>query len=288
MGRKVGKRQRSANKLKNKQNRIKKIEKMNAKGLSRKRHKFVMSVKKITVLKLGLAVLTVGIYFLYSPLLFVCMLGFIGLYFADIAVERNLNKSFIKKNQIKIPKYESGIALVLVLIAIFGTAFGLRGQIRGGFSRFGNRFLSNIISSVKNFGTLFTGERSILGNGGFLFGVKRPPSDFPTGGGASSMPISTGRPSGNFMLSAEDLPLEFMFSSMLSSLITVLIFTTVVLTVVSVLHMHWKIKKTKQVNDEFIIDEKIGLFLNKSDILERIVNYGVIDQEKGEYIDEKN
>ena len=281
MGRRLSKKQRRSVKEKHKRKQFKKKESQDARGISRKRYKLIIKPKTFFILKsIGIVMIPLT-YFLYSPLLVIVMAYFILLFFAAIGCEHSLNKSVIKSNHIRIPKYDSAIALLLVSIALFGSIFHVSS---GPVGRFANTIGSKILQSLKNFGTLLTGERSILRRGiGFVFGTMDKPDgfipnhdefverfgDMPAGGPPG------GRPT--FELSMEDIPIEFMFSQILSTAATVLIFTVMAFGIISLVYTMKKIKKFNTDQNTIILDHSITML--SEDELDSIIDFGVNENE---------
>ena len=95
-------------------------EQQDAKCISRKKWNYTMSFKMFLIIKIILILLIPIIYFVYSPLLVVLMLLYVGVFFLARLTERSMNTSVIKTNHIHIPKFDSALALVLIVVAICG------------------------------------------------------------------------------------------------------------------------------------------------------------------------
>lgn len=276
MSRKLSKKQRAQVKRKNKDRKNKTLEKLDAKGISHKKHKFVLNIKVIFILKLILLPLIVISFFFFSTLLAYIMIAYVGLFYVAIGCEHNLNKSVLKSNHIMIPKYDSAVALILVLIATIGAIFGVS---QGRIGSFENTFWTKLTTSMKNFGTLLTGQRSLFGPAKiFGFGVRERPEGFIPNKDAfnemaGEMPHMGGRP--NFDINMDDIPIEFMFSQILSTVNTFLIFAVVGLGVISLIVTRKKIQKFNHDVGELLIDGEISM-LSKEEI-ENIISYGEIE-----------
>lgn len=282
MGQRLTKKQKTAKRAKNKQKKIKRMESQDSRGISRKTFKLVIKPKTFIIMKIVGVVAVPVVYFVYSPLLILVMFYFVFLFFAAIGCEHSMNKSVIRSNHIKIPKYDSAIALVLICIAIFGSSFS---AASGPVGRFANTVSMKVLQAVKNMGSLLTGERSIFRKAGRImkFGTMEKPDGFvpdsdafldqfggepPMGGG--------GRPP-EFELSMDDIPIEFMFSQLLSTVTTVLIIMVGVLGAISLWYTIKKIKKFNLEQNEVIIDGTITLL--EDDEINQILDFGDVVEE---------
>ncbi len=283
MGQRLTKKQRKAKRDKNKVKKVKRYENQDAKGISRKKFKLVIEPKTFFIMK-GIGVLLIPItYFLYSPLLILVMFYFVGLFFAAIGCEHSLNKSVIRSNHIKIPKYDSAVALILICIALFGSSFS---AATGKVGMFSNTVSMRVIQALKNMGSLLTGERSILGRSRhFGFGTMDKPDDFIANGddfleqfgGTPPEPRDFGGRMPEFELSMDDIPIEFMFSQVLSTVATVLIILVGVLGAVSLYYTIRKVHKFNIEQNEIIVDGSIML-LEEHEI-DRILDFGEVEEE---------
>ncbi|MFA6801398.1 MAG: hypothetical protein WCR19_04765 [Acholeplasmataceae bacterium] len=275
MGQRLTKKKKAQQKKLKKARKVRKLEKMDSEGISRKKWKFTYSPDKFIKIKIGLIILIPIVYLLYSPLLVVVMLLYIGLFYLAIATERKMNKSVIKSNHIKIPKFDSAIALLLVVIALLGSIFGVS---NGRVGRFSNTLWSKITTSLSNFGSLLTGQRALIGGKlSFLFGTAPTPpdgfiasssefqnqmGDMPPGGG--------GRP--DFNLDITNIPIEFMFSQILSTVQTALVFAVVGVGIFSILMTRKKMKKFEIAINELVLDADIKLISNQD--IDKIISFG--------------
>ncbi|MBU1093038.1 MAG: hypothetical protein KKH01_01100 [Firmicutes bacterium] len=276
MSRKLSKKQRSAIKIKNQKKKQKILEKLDIKGIKHKRHKFIINIKVLYKLKFIAIFLIVISYFFFSTFLAYIMIFYVALFYIAIGCEHQLNKSVIKSNQIKIPKYDSAIALLLVLIATVGAIFGVS---QGRFGRFSNTFWSKLVSNIQNFGTLLTGQRNLFGKSKiFGFGVGQRPDGFIPDSDSFNQMIGEAPPMGgrpDFEISLDNIPIEFMFSQILSTVNTFLIFSVVGIGILSLLITHNKLKKFNHNLGEILIDGEITML--SSEELERIISYGEIE-----------
>ena len=277
MGHKLSKKQKKVLKDKHKRKKIRKLESQDAKGISRKKYKLVIKPKTFFIMKIIGVIFVPLAYFLYSPLLIFVMIYFVVLYFAAIGCEHSLNKSVIKSNHIKIPKYDSAIALLLVCVAIFGSAFNVSS---GPVGMFQNTIGSKIKTAIRNFGSLLTGFRSIFGTSkSFEFGSMGKPEGFVRDQAAFEErfgnEIGGQRPGGrpmDFEINMDDIPIEFMFSQILSTALTIMIFMVMLLGIVSLYHTYKKIKKFNAEQNTLIIENTINLLANEE--YERLFDFG--------------
>ncbi len=279
MAAKLTKAQRAHLRKKHKERKIRKYESQDARGISRKKWKFTYSPKRFIWAKSILIVLIPIFYVIYSPLLVVVMIAYIGLFFLAIGTERQLNKSVIKSNHIKIPKFDSALALILVTISLFGSIFGVS---QGRPGRFTNTFSSKIMSGLNNFGSLLTGNRQLFGSiRSFGFGtMPEPPDGFIAHArdfaqmNPDMRPMGGGRP--DFNLDMSDLPIEFMFSQILSTIQTVLIFIVVGIGIISLILTIRKIKKFETDINEIIVDQPIMAL--SPEIIDHVLTFGEVEE----------
>jgi len=283
-------------KISTKKRKIREKELQDAQGLSRKKWKFNISPKIFFILKLSLVVAIPIFYFIYSPLLVLLMIFYVALFFMAFMTEHQLNKSVIKSNHIHIPKFDSAIALILIVIAFCGVcSSGMNKTKTGLFDNSTSTEISTIVrnkdfdslrssnwwrtftQSLTNLGTLLTGERSIFGSskGNFNFGTMEPPTDFPSNSDEVP-PTQTGR--GDRKMSMDDVPVSYMFSSILSSVDTVLIFAVSISGALSCLYVFLRKRKLDNAMDEVIMDEAITLLDDEE--INRILSFGEVVEQK--------
>ena len=286
-----------ANKTRRK--RILEKERQDAEGISRKKWKFVISAKWFVIIKLSLIISIPILYFVYSPLLILVMLAYVGLFFLAIMAEHSINKSVIRSNHITISKFDSAVALIVIVIALAGSIMSStsksqppsfegmnRSEISQAFNDDGfedlrvkmkwNRFLSG----VKNFGSLLTGERSVFRvKKEFNFGMMEPPKDFvadkdslPDFDFKDFDPSKFGAPPDGFEFSINDLPIKYVASSTLSTINTVLIFSVVGFGLLSLLLLWVKQKRFEAEMNEVVLDEAMMLLSDEE--LDKILSFG--------------
>lgn len=286
---------------------IQRMEFQDANGISRKKWNHTFPPNLFIFIKLTLIVLIPIIYFVYSPLLFVLMICYSLLFFVARLSERSLNKSVIRSNHIKIPKFDSAISLILVIVALCGTFLGTTNKTKTGTfehmntsqieevsgkgdfkSMRKNSSLAQAKTYLVNLGSLLTGERNVFstndaGDRTFKFGMKDAPSDFVADPSElpdfESMDASEfenmGGGKGNFNkinFSMDNLPLEYTFSSALSSVSTVLIFSVSFFGLISLITLLLKRRRFNKDMLEIVVEDKIELLEDGE--LERILSFG--------------
>ena len=240
MGRRITKSQKAKKRAKIKQNKIKKMEREDSKGVSRKSIQYTMNPKVFIILKIISLVSIPLVYFLYSPLLIITIIFSISLYGFAIMTERKINHTFIKANHIKILKFDSIVAVLVVIIAIFSLVMSFNTK-----RKMPNDFIwLNIEKTLKDLGSCYTGSRrpSMPMN----FSAVQPPAGLP------SMDFSKIPKKMDF----SDLPVEALFSIITSSIQTVLVFLIPVCNLLTLIFYYFKKKRFNKVMNE-VIDTSI-------------------------------
>ena len=274
-------------KISTRKRKLREMEKQDALGISRKKWKFTIKPELYFILKLVCILLIPIVYFAYSPLLILCMIFYIGLFFLARGAEHSLNKSVIKSNHIHIPKFDCALALVVVVVAFAGVCFsGVSNQKGGMFDNISSAEISEFTSNkdfsgarrsnwwqsvektLTNLGSLLTGERSIFGSskGEFNFGSMEPPEDFASD--SDDIPVGNG----GGAMSMDDLPVEYMFSSILSSINSVLIFSVSIFGALILLFVIYKKKKFETMMNEVIIEGDVTLLTDEE--INKILSFG--------------
>ncbi len=272
MAHNISKSKKAKLKKKRSQNKIKKMEKEDSLGISRKKLKGAISEKTFIILKIISIVAIPLVYFVYSPfLIFAVIFAALMIVFATMA-ERKINHTFIKSNHMKISKLDSIVAIVVILVTITGSIIGSNTKKKMSEANAWIEFTQ----TVKNFGSCLTGSRSVIkgSNMGMHFGTK----DFDPGK-MPSAPPEGGRPPADF--SIEDLPLEIVFSHMISSINTVLIFMIPISGTATLLYYFYKKKKFDLDMNTTIKDEYKEL---NEEVIEKIFTFGYIKDEEGNLV----
>ncbi len=247
---------------------IKKMESQDRRGISRKKLTNSLEPKIFVILKIVSIVAIPVCYLIYSPLLILCVIFSILMYVFATMAENHINHTFIKSNHIKFLKFDSVIAVLVLLVTIVSFFMSLETKK---VIPFENKKMQ-IVKSLENFGSCQTGARSIFRFGGF--GMKFGPKDFPDD--MPQMPPEGFKPSGGpdiSQLNLEDLPLEAVFSQMLSSVNTIMIFLIPVAGITTLVHYYYKKKKFDFDMNELIQDELPNL--DEID-LEKLFMFGYI------------
>lgn len=200
--------------------------------------KFVIPIKLYKLIKLCLIIAIPAVYFLCSPLLIVVVLAYFGMIFITNNIERNLNQGLRKDLHVHLPKIDSILCILLVIITIAGTVVSSvstterKSKFEGMNSTqieesLGNNFdeskfkAMRVWNEVKNFGTLLTGTRYFFQEersfGGGI-GGGRPPEmgEAPEGFEPPSGDFSP--PDMNEMLS--NMPFSIIFQSIIKAVDT--------------------------------------------------------------------
>lgn len=121
---------------------------------------------------------------------------------------------------------------------------------------------------VADFGSLLTGRRSVF-SGTRRFATVDPPEDFsPPPGGMPEMP------------DLDDMPFDYVVSSVLSSINTVLVFGTAGAGLLSLVVYRRRKKNAERYVSQVIPDTSMANFTDEQ--LEKILFYGVTDDDAGE------
>ena len=291
-----------------KKKKIQQMEIQDAQGISRKKWKHTMNPNLFILIKFIIIALIPIFYFVYSPLLIFIFIAYVGLFFLARMAERSMNKSVIRSNHIHISKFDSGVALIVVIIALFGgllstTQKNVKSSFQGmpqteffqkrgdmDFSSFKRKSQWNQAKQkLISIGSLLTGERNLFKEEKtFNFTPAERPKDFITDKSqipelpADFDPSSMGgfdgnfKPGGgrgkNFDFSFDDIPIDYVTSSTMSTISTVMIFSVAGLGLVSILAIYVKKRKFEREMSEVVIESKIEMLSDGE--LERILSFG--------------
>ena len=170
--------------------------------------RFVVPNKVYILIKIILIAAIPAVYFICSPLLVLVVLAYFGLIVITNNIERNYNLGLKKELHIHLPKTDSLLCLLLVLITVVGVVVSSVSMTQRSsmFEGFDDSQLEDVIdegdfssadfvwmqiwTKTKDFGTLMTGTRYFFqeqrGFGGFG-GFGDPPEGFTPPSG-SDMP----------------------------------------------------------------------------------------------------
>lgn len=211
-------------------------------GIKRtKKKKFVLPIKTYTTIKLCLIIAIPVVYFLCSPLLLVVMLAYSGLLIATHSIEKEYNKGLKKDLQTELPKTDSILCILVVIIAVVCVAFSsfsatqkvspFEGMTEAEIEEVidlptfdkTDMFWRKIERSLKSIATLSTGTRYLFqsektfgrgkGPGGGMEGMEPPENFTPPSGITGGAP-----PDMNEML--QDMPFSMAFESIIKAVNT--------------------------------------------------------------------
>lgn len=260
-------------------------ERQDALGISRKKYKHTVKPETFFIIKLSLIVAIPIVYFVYSPLLILVFIAYVGLFFLARMAEHSMNRSVIRSNHIRIFKFDSAIALIVIIISLVGVCMSgskaktpmfddmpkievsdfMNAPDFGKMRR--NKGWSEFTRGLKNFGSLLTGERSVFKSSEKpRFGFKEPPEGF------TPPEDFTPPPRGGRGFDMRDLPIDYVFSSAFSTVNAVLIFATAGFGLISLLAIYLKKRKFDYYMNELITDGKITALSDEE--LDRILSFG--------------
>ena len=196
------------------------------------KRRLVLPNKAYILLKLCLIASLPAVYFLCSPLLVLVVLAYFGLVFVTNGIEKNFNLGLKKELRVQLPKTDSLLCLLLVIIAVTGmvvsSVSGQQGSMFEGFvpdeleeiieagdfssSDFARQ---QVLTRIRDFGTLMTGTRYLFQEQQtFGGGMMAPPDGFDPPEGFEP-PSDVSVPDISELL--EDLPFSIMFSSIVKA-----------------------------------------------------------------------
>ncbi len=228
-------------------------------GILRKKTRRTMSIKMFKRIKIVLAALIPLIYFIYSPLLLPLFLCYVALYFIARSIEKSVNKNLRKEYYINIPKFDSVLAFIAIIITVAGIMLSLFATtMKGGMfegksdeqiraemeergmsdsaidnmlERMAKRPMNNSRKNIliKNAFTMLSGERIFFEEQGGMGRDRGFPRDGMVSGDSQSEdfvpPEGEIRPErSNMMDFANNIPFDRIFSQIASSVNTVIVF----------------------------------------------------------------
>ena len=208
---------------------------------------FAVPDKLYITIKVCLLIAIPAVYFICSPLLVLVVLAYLGLIVITNGIEKNANLGLKRELHIHLPKTDSLLCLLPVIITIVGVVVSSvsstqRGSMfegfdddmlddvlgSGGFSSF-NLVWMQVWTKIKSFGTLMTGTRYFFmeqrGFGGFGGPGWDPPEGFTPPSGSSMPDMSE---------LLEDMPFSVMFESIVKAVDTGLLVIVLICGVLSV------------------------------------------------------
>lgn len=206
----------------------------------RKKKKFVLPIKVYKIIKLCLIIAIPVVYFLCSPLLILVMLAYIGLLIVTHSIEKEYNKGLKKDLRTALPKTDSILCILVVVIAVVCVAVSsfsttqrvspFEGMTETEIEETielpkfdkGDMVWRKIESGIKDVATLSTGTRYLFqsektfgrgkGPGGGMEGMEPPEGFTPPSGGMGEPPDM------NKML--QDMPFSMVFESIIKAVNT--------------------------------------------------------------------
>lgn len=217
-----------------KKDRIVRMEMEDDLGIKRgTKKRFVVPNKVYVLIKLILIAAIPAVYFLCSPLLAVVVLAYFGLIVVTDNIEKNFNLGLKKDLRIHLPKTDSLLCLLLVIITVAGVVVSSVSMTQKGgmFEGFDESMLEQAVededfssskfvwmqvwTKAKDVGTLMTGTRYLFqeqrGFGGFGGFGGDPPEGF-------SPPSGSDMPDMSELL--EDMPFSIIFESVVKAVDT--------------------------------------------------------------------
>ena len=202
--------------------------------------KFIIPIKVYKLIKLCLIIAIPVVYFICSPLLILVVLAYFGLIFVTNGVEKNLNQGLRKDLHVHLPKIDSILCILLVIITIAGTVVSSvsTNQKKSMFEGMNGAQLEEVLgenfddskftsmriwNKVKDVGTLLTGTRYFFkeerdfrgGIGGSMPEGFEPPAGFTPPEGFEPPSGDFSPPDMNEMLS--DMPFSIVFQSIIKA-----------------------------------------------------------------------
>lgn len=218
--------------LASKKKKINRKENEDSEGIRRRRKgdKPEMTLKTFYIIKSILIVSILVSFFQFSILLLPLFISYTSLYYFSTWAERKMNRSYNKENQKKILKVDASIAFITIIVSISSAFYSFGTMV-------GNR-VSSMSSYFYRIMSLSTGVRR---SGGGSMGFSEKPEGFqrpegmqkPEGMGSGQRPT---RPD----FDVNDLPIEFLFNQILSSIIQILIFSVIILGSMTIMYYVYK------------------------------------------------
>ncbi len=249
-------------KIKNRQQssknkKIRKKEQEDQEGIRRRRKgdKPEMDIEVFYVIKACLIIGIIVSYFFFSTLLLPLFIAFTSLFYFSFWVERKINRSYNVENKKSIFKMDAALAFITILVGVTSTIFT--------FSRIAGSKFSSLSFYINRIMSLSTGVRnkqgSSFGGGGKPEGFVKPEGGTRPNYGNGQRPQ---RP--NFDLN--DLPVEYAFNQILSSIVQFLIFSVIIISSITVfIYFYNKFVKSKRLKIKQ--NEKNDWSFSKDDLI---------------------
>lgn len=201
----------------------KKKEKEDNEGMRRKTNKPEMSLNRYYLIKSILVVAILISFFSYSVFLLPLFLAYASLYYFSTWAERRINRQYNKENKKRLFKLDASLSAITIIVSLSSAFYSFSTMV-------GNR-VNSIQTYFYRIMSLSTGIRK-KGSSSMGFGGKPDGFTKPSGGGGSGM--ENGRPP-RPDFDMNDLPIEFAFNQILSSIVQILVFSVIILGTISIL-----------------------------------------------------
>lgn len=286
------------------------MERQDSQGLTRKRAKLRLGMWGFYIIKFVLMALIITAYFVYSKALLPLLLVYAGTFFLSFTAEKNMNRSYLKKNYIKLPKFDNALALIIVIAAVTAVSAGISTTsvsdqdfmftrlIEQGKYEEAEEYLENKANtqSLTDCFTLLTGERDMLSRSRVnKFGLGVPPDGFkPPENNGGERPSGTPPTlpddfdfesfrgehfgGGDFKMKFGDLPVNYIFTSLLSTIASAIILF-VPLTGLLQMYSVYAVKRRQDKRNESPIIVSSSLYIDEKE-LDRLLEYGELYEDK--------
>ena len=243
MSRALSRSQKQKKRSQQKNNKLKRMEQQDIKGISRKKIDGTMNPKTFIILKIISGLYILFFYIFFSPLLLIAVIFNIFMIIFANKTEKKINHTFIKSNHLKILKLDSIISIIVLLITIAGVMISSNSKRPIPNNNVGIK----VVEVIKNTGSCLTGKRSLFGKRDMHFGMK----DFDP----SKMPNIMKEPPKMADIDLSHIPLEIILSKMISTVNTIFIFLIPVADVFTI-YMFVRKKKKFDIDMNETIDNK--------------------------------
>ena len=236
--------------------------------------KALISIKIYKIIKICLIIALPIAYFVFSPLLIAVALGWVGLLFITNSIEKNYNDGLKSEMCTRLPKADSIIALLIIIIALISvgvSSFSFSTKV-GRFDGMTDTQIEEILENsnvsefdltlrrvgmkIKDFSTLGTGtrylfasERAFMGGPGGMMG-REPPEGFTP---------PTTRPDVSEIM--KNMPFSMLFESIVRAMNSALLVVLGVLGVLSLL----KLKKLNLSDETLSVNHRKRLLKSQEE-----------------------
>lgn len=220
---------------------IRRMQKQDALGIKRRKKNYIHIDRHVyKIFKIASAVVIPVLFFLYSPVLIAAVVAYVATVCVfNINAEREMNDNYRSDCCVNMPRYDVVVAGLAVVLTVAGLIVSecFSKNVGGMLNDFSSEELEDFMDGgvlpvnfsgdwfrareiLVNLGSLMTGERSLFSS--LRIGMQAPPG---FGGGGGGMPMPE--------ISIADLPLSFVFSTLFSTLNSIIVFAVAVLALLS-------------------------------------------------------